>query len=287
MGPVSKLAYGCFFCALLLAAAAAQDRVSAPAEPAVELVRRVVKNEELAEKTGARFIYRLRSENQKGTVTKDLVETKDGLVARVIAINDQPLSDAQRERENQRLQRLVDDEKQRAEKLKRQKEDEARVTQMVRALPDAFLYEYDGTEPGPNGLLLLRLKFKPNPKFDPPSRELHVYKGMAGSMLIDPRSERLARIQATLVREVKFGWGIIGHLDEGGSFMVAQSNIGNGVWQTTEMTLNFTGKLLLFKSLKIKSHDTASHFRRVPEQLSFVEGVALLKRQNGQLAEKE
>jgi hypothetical protein len=52
------------------------------------------------------------------------------------------------------------------------------------------------------------------------------------------------------------------------------------------MDLNFTGKVLLFKSLKIQSHDTASHFRRVPDQLSFVEGVALLNRQNGQLAEK-
>ena len=284
---VSKSTYGSLFCALGLLVAAAQERPLTPTQPAVELVRRMVKNEEQSGKTGERFIYRLRSENQKGTVTKDLVETKDGLVARVIAINDQPLTDAQRERENQRLQRLVNDEKQRAEKLKRQKEDEVRVTRMVRALPDAFLYEYDGTEPGPNGVLLLRLKFKPNPKFDPPSRELQVYKGMEGTMLIDPRYERLVRIEATLVRDVKFGWGIIGHLDKGGRFLVAQRNIGNGVWRTTEMDLNFTGKVLLFKSLKIKSHDTASHFRRVPDQLSFVEGVALLNRQNGQLAEKQ
>ncbi|HEV8525080.1 MAG TPA: hypothetical protein VGQ71_11310 [Terriglobales bacterium] len=286
MGRVSKFAYLGLFCLLALAATA-QERAPASELPAVELVRRMVKNEEQSGKAGERFMYRLRSQNQKGTVTKDLVETKDGLVARVIAINDRPLSDAQRQREDQRLQRLVDDEKQRAEKLKRQKEDEVRVTRMVRALPDAFLFEYDGVEPSPNGVLLLRLKFKPNPKFDPPSRELQVYTGMEGTMLIDQRYERLARIEATLVRDVKFGWGIIGHLDKGGHFMVAQSNIGNGVWRTTEMDLNFTGKVLLFKSLKIQSHDAASHFRRVPEQLSFVEGVALLNRQNGQLAEKQ
>jgi len=158
---------------------------------------------------------------------------------------------------------------------------------MVRALPDAFLYQYDGFEPGKNGQQVIRLKFKPNPDYDPPNRELQVYQGMEGTMLVDPSDERLAKIQARLFKGVNFGWGILGHLDPDGQFEVAQSRVGGDRWEVTEMRLRFTGRILLFKSLNINEHETAFDYRRAPENLSFIQGVEFLKKQPEFLAEKQ
>ena len=43
------------------------------------------------------------------------------------------------------------------------------------------------------------------------------------------------------------------------------------------MTLKMAGKILLLKSLSIVSDETLSDYRRVPDNLSFAQGVAMLK----------
>ena len=50
-----------------------------------------------------------------------------------------------------------------------------RTLRIVKALPDAFRYEYAGTEPagpglGKSGEALVKLNFTPNPAYSPPSR---------------------------------------------------------------------------------------------------------------------
>lgn len=268
--------------------AAQQAPAAAPQVPAQDLVRRVIANEDRASQQHLRFLYRLRTETPKaGTVTKELVETNDGVVARLIAVNDRPPSVEERHKDDERLQKLASDPQVRETKRKQQKEDEERTTRMVRALPDAFVYEYDGFEAAKDGQQLVRLKFKPNPTYDPPTRELQVYQGMEGTMLIDPSDERLARIEAHLFRGVNFGWGILGHLDPGGQFEVEQSRVGGDRWEVTQMRLRFTGKILFFKNLNINEHETAFDYRGAPDNLSFVQGIEFLKKQPDYLAEKK
>jgi len=158
---------------------------------------------------------------------------------------------------------------------------------ILKALPDAFFYEPDGTEAGTAvvghpGDELVRLKFRPNPNYDPPTRTEQVLTGMQGYLLIDATEKRLAEINATLFREVGFGWGILGHLDRGGRFLVEQADVGGRNWEITHMELSFTGKILLLKKLSIQSTDTFSDFHPVPSDLTFAQGVELLKKQASQ-----
>ncbi len=125
----------------------------------------------------------------------------------------------------------------------------------------------------------MRLKFRPNPKYDPPSREQQVLTGMHGHVLIDASANRVAEIDATLERQVAFGWGILGHLDRGGHFLVRQAEVSDQQWDLTRMDLAFTGKILLFKSLAVRSSDIFSDFRPVPPNLTFTQGVELLHKE--------
>ena len=102
---------------------------------------------------------------------------------------------------------------------------------MLTSLPDAFLYTYAGTQPGPNGDELVHLTFKPNPNFNPPNHETAVYQGMQGDMLIDPKAMRIAKIDGTLFKDVDFGWGILGRLYKGGKFFIEQRDVGGGHWE--------------------------------------------------------
>jgi hypothetical protein len=263
-----------------------------PSESPIELVRRTVQNEVAASNGSMKAMFMDRKETPHGSQTKLMVETRDGMAGMVIAVNDKPLTPEQRQAEEARLAGLVSNPEQLKKKQKSEKEDTERITRIVKALPDAFLYEADGTavgnqEIGKVGDQLVRLKFRPNPKYSPPSHVEQVLAGMEGYLLIDADQHRIAKIDAILSREVSFGWGILGHLDRGGHFLVEQAEVVKGDWEVTRMTLGFTGRELLFKSLHIKSDEVFSNFRAAPSNLSFSQGVELLMKQGAELAENE
>ncbi len=269
------------WCGLLFAA---NQSNGAKLDP-VELVRKAVDNEAHAANDNTFYMYRTRKETPKGVELKQYVETTQGTVGRVIGYNDKPLDAAQRQAEDERLEHLANDPKELAKKRQAQKQDSDRVTRMVKTLPDAFLYDFESKETAPNGHEIVKLKFRPNPNFDPPSREQQVFTGMSGTLLVDASAERIAEINGTLFRDVGFGWGILGHLDKGGRFVVTQADVGDGHWQTVRTTLRFTGRALFFHVININSIETSSDFHRLPNNLTFLQGVQLSKKQDATMAE--
>jgi len=253
-----------------------------------QLVQKTVDHELSAAQNGPRFLAADRKEAGHGSQTKLLIDTNQGPVGLLVAVDDKPLTQEQRQAEDHRLDALVHNPDELRKKEKSAKEDADRVCRIMKALPNAFLYEPAGTEPGTQevgkpGDELIRLKFRPNPNYQPPSRIEQVLMGMQGTIAIDPKQHRIARIDGTLIEEVSFGWGILGHLDSGGHYLVEQADVGGGNWDVTRMNLSFTGKLLILKSLNIKSSEVITDVHPVPPNLSFAQGVDLLKTRAAQL----
>ena len=263
-----------------------------PAATPVEIVRQAVNYEEKANHDPAKFMFRDRKQTPHGTSTKLMVETKEAMAGMVIAYDDKPLGPGARQAELARVERFVRDPEELRKKQKQEKEDADRISRIVRALPDAFVFVADGQEPGKPGLgtpgePLDRFQFSPNPNYDPPSRVEQVLTGMRGVLLIDPVRHRIARIDGTLAKDVTFGWGILGHLDRGGHFLVEEGVVDEEHWDITRMSLSFTGKVLLFKHIEIQSNEVYSGYRPVPQDLTFAQAVEMLKKQQGELAENE
>src|SRR5579862_5140589 len=97
-------------------------------------------------------------------------------------------------------------------------------------LPSAFEYRYAAQDGD-----LVRLDYSPNPAFKTPNREAEVFHHMQGSVWIDPSKKRIGKIEGRLTSEVKFGGGILGHLDPGGTFRFEQRDVGNGHWEMTNL----------------------------------------------------
>jgi hypothetical protein len=263
-----------------------------PAVTPSELVRRVVENEVRSNNQGPKYMCRQRKETPAGSQAKLMVETRDAMVGMVVANNDQPLDQEQRRAEYGRIERFVNQPAELDHKRRQEKESAERVNLILKALPDAFLYEYDGTETGRPGMgksgdQLLRLKFRPNPRYDPPSHVEQVLTGMQGVVLIDAQKQHIARIDGTLFKDVAFGWGILGHLDRGGHFQVDQTDASDDNWTIARMDLAFTGKILLFKSINLKSTEIYSDFHPVPADLTFAQGIQLLKQQQAAIAQNQ
>ena len=261
-----------------------------PQQSAIELVRQTVENEIRSNNGGAKFMFKDYRESPRGSQTKLIVETADATAGMLIAVNGKPLTPEQRAAEEARLDGLAHNPADLRKKQKAEREDTERTVKIMQALPDAFIYHREGAEVGSQGVgnpgdTLVKLTFRANPKYMPPSHTEQVLTGMAGYILIDENRHRIAKIDGTLFKDVEFGWGILGRLDKGGRFVVQQGTVGNGDWEVTRMDLDFIGKVLLFKKLVIKSNESFSDFRPAPPNLTFAQAVELLKKQQGQLAE--
>ncbi|HET9407469.1 MAG TPA: hypothetical protein VFO39_09550 [Candidatus Sulfotelmatobacter sp.] len=259
-----------------------------------DLVRAAVQHQlDTSNDPSIKHAFRSRKETAHGSQTKLYAETTESIVGLVIANNDQPIPPQQLQGEMAHLNQLAHNPDDLGRKHRQEREDADRSLRIVRALPDAFLYQYDGTEMGRDGVgkagdELVRLKFRPNPKYVPPSRIEQMLPGMQGYLLIDKSANRLARIDGTLFRDVTFGWGILGHLDKGGNFLVDQGDCGDGTWEIRHMRLDFTGKIMMFKGVSIKSEEVLSNFRRIPGDTTFAQGVEMLKSEEARLrAERE
>lgn len=261
-----------------------------PQISAGQLVRETVAHEvAAANDTSIKQMFRSRRQTPKGSQTRLYVETTGSMAGMLIAVNDQPLSQQQKDAEIGHLNWLLSNPDQLRKKRAREKEDADRSLRIVKALPDAFRYEYDGTETGDASLgkagdPLVRLKFTPNPAFNPPSRVETALQGMQGYLLIDASEKRIAKIDGTLFRDVSFGWGILGRLDKGGHFVVQQADVGEGCWELTAMRLKITGKILMFKGISMISDEVFSDFQRVPSDLNFAGAVNMLKAEQEKLA---
>src|SRR5579864_6624126 len=230
----------------------------APVASPGEMVRKAV-NHEIAANSGPElhFMFTDRKQTAHLSQTKLVVETRDATAGMLISQDDHPLTPQQRQAEEARLENYIHNPEELNKKRKQEKEDADHTTRILKALPDAFLYEPEGTENGSEtvgrpGDQLVKLKFHPNPSYVPPTRVEQVLTGMSGHLLIDPKESHVAEIDGTLQKEVGFGWGILGHLDRGGRFLVQQADVSDGHWEVTRMELSFTGKILLFKRLNIK-----------------------------------
>jgi len=249
------------------------------------LVQRALANEARAA-NGAQhpMRYRLRKSSPRLTTTKEICETADGAVARLIAVNDAPLSPAEEQREQARLDQLLSDPSRQRHRKQSQDQDTARAMKVLRSLPSAFVYEYAGTAQAPMGQVA-RFRFKPNPKFDPPDLETQILKQMTGELWIDPVKERVVKLDGQLQQDVDYAWGILGRLYKGGTVLLEQADVGENQWRIIHFNMKMSARVV-FKTRVFDTTEDESHFVPVPPNLRYQQAIGILRDDEAKATQK-
>jgi hypothetical protein len=238
-----------------------------------ELVREVVENSRRLREDPTYWSYRETVHKDGRLETHELCQTPAGTIDRLIAINNQPLSVEQQRREGTRVKTLLaSPAEMRKERLK-QREDAAKQYRMFATFPDAFRYQYAGTEGG-----LVKLKFEPNLRFVPDTRQEEVFHHLEGTMWIDPERKQLARIDGQLTSEVRFAGGMLGHLDKGGIFSVRFRQVVPSQWLMSALEVDMSGRALIFKTISVQEQREFDDYHRVPADLTLRQAAELLEK---------
>lgn len=255
-------------------AATLTEKLASPQLPADanQLVRTVIDKElTVGHLDHAHWKYQIRTREDEKETVKEIVETKNCDVDRTISVNGKPLSAQERQNEDARLNKLASDPEEQQKRVKATQQDASKAIDLFKILPDAFIYRYSGKEGS-----RIKLSFKPNPNFQPPSKEAQVFHNMEGTMWVT-KDNRLAQLDGELTDDVKFFGGLIGHLDKGGTFSVKRSELSPGHWQTTLLAVKMNGKITIFKTIHLQKTDSMTNFQRVPRDLTPVQAAKMLQ----------
>jgi hypothetical protein len=268
--------------------AATQTTQPPPASPAESLpegtarswAETAVRNEVAIIESEGKFPvrYRQRKIDAKGDTTREIIETRDGNVARLVERDGKPLTAADDAAERDRLTAEIADPEAFIKHHKRDKANREDIKNLVQLLPQAMTYTYAPGQPQRPGVEAREvvIDYHPDPKFHPPTMEADLLTGIEGRVWIDPRSHCMTHIEARVLHAVNFGFGVVAKIFPGGTVVFEQTRAFGDRWAYSHMEEHLTARVLLVKTLPENTIMTSSDFRPMPSLLPYQDAVKIL-----------
>jgi hypothetical protein len=228
-------------------------------DPAEHRIKYMYLSEERSERTGGHLWM------------ERVVETSMGKVRLLLAEDGKPLSAERQAREKEMLADIAVHPEVFQKREQAMKNDEQHAEQMLALLHKAFLFD----EPQPNGSDL-KIAYRPDPGYQPKTMEEKVLHSMSGEVLVDKTTLQLHRIEGKVPSDVSLGYGLLGTIHAGSSFSTTHEMQPGGEWKDAIVNTAIEGKAMLFKEIGRNEHVVHSEFKRLPDNISVADAVALL-----------
>ena len=241
--------------------------------PATALVARMADNEVNARKQEIRYSYLAeeRSPRTGGHLWRErVVETQDGPLHRLLAIDGRLLSQTETTAEADRIADLVKNPDAFRRLNAAHADDESHAAQLLELLPKAFLLSPDGEDGG-----CTRFSFQPNPAYQPSTYEERAIHAMGGTVSLRQPLNRLCRLNAKILQPVEFGFGFLGRIEQGGYFLLERTPVDATNWKSDYISVHVQGKILMLKSLTREQETRRSEIKVIPQHLSLAQAAQL------------
>lgn len=228
--------------------------------------------------SGSYIRYRQRTINAKGDELRDVIESKDGTVGRLIMRDNRALTAEEDQAERDRLTGLLQNPSDFGRHIKNDASGKKLAIDLIKLMPDAMIYTYapDQTPAAASSAPQVVLDYSPNPMFRPPTTTSEALSGLRGRVWIDTRAKTIVRITGDIFQAVNFGWGMLAHIYPGGQVDVEQAAAIGDRWNMTSFHEHVTVKALMVKTIKVNTEVYSLDFQPLPGELSYQEAIHLL-----------
>lgn len=222
--------------------------------------------------------FRTRKVDARGDSTREVIESREGSVARLVERDGHPLTREQDQDERQRLLEVLAHPADFVRHHKRDASIRDYTVEMVRLFPRAMLVTYAPGQPqlGHDRAPQVVVDFAPNPGFRPPSMISELLTGIEGRIWIDERTGTIARAEGRVIRPVNFGWGVLARLYPGGTVALEQVPVGGDRWAYSRMENHLLIREVMVHNTEQNVHVSAWNFRLLPAPVGFQDAVRSL-----------
>jgi hypothetical protein len=114
------------------------------------------------------------------------------------------------------------------------------------------------------GRRVIAIRFEPRPDAEAQTREGGLAKRFAGTIFVDEEAREVARVDATAVDDLTYGFGMVARLGRGTTVNLMREPIEPDLWLPTSLRFSGSGRALLFRRLEIDQVIEWTNYRRVP-----------------------
>lgn len=228
------------------------------------LMKAIVANQEKIEELRERYTCRLTQVERKhdgdgrvkDTETRvyEVTPVGDREVERLVSLNGKELSASEREKEDRRVQKEIEEivkdrekQQQKKERAKargeKEKEDDDDITILD------FLRICDVTSIRREmfrGHEVIAFDFEPRKGFKPESRAESIVSKLAGTVWVDETARQVARLEARLTDSFKMGGGLLASISPSSAFVFEQDKVDDQVWLPSYGEANISARVMLF-----------------------------------------
>lgn len=228
--------------------------------------------------SGSFVRYRQRTVDAKGDELRDVIEAKDGTVARLLLRDNRPLTPEEDQAERDRLTSLIDNPSDFARHSKNAANGRKLAIDLIKVMPDAMLYTFaaDQAPSSASSAPQIVLDYTPDPKFNPPTTASEALSGLRGRIWIDTKTKIIVRMTGDIFQGVNFGWGMLAHIYPGGNVDMEQADAFGDRWNLTSFHEHVTVRALMLKTIKVNTEVHWLDFQQLPGELSYQDAIHLL-----------
>lgn len=247
----------------------------AGAQDPAEIVRRAVETDTLNQETARNYTFLQRQEErqfdgsgkqkQYQLRTWDVTLLEGSPYRRLVARNDQPLSPAEQQNEEEKLrsnieQRRKETPQQRERRLAEWHRRQQRQREPMREMVDAFNLRLVGEETLNGGQAWI-IDATPKPGYKPKLASAAYFPKITARLWISEGDYNWIKIDARTLDTISFG-GFILRLGKGAHLAIEQTRVNNEVWLPKHVSVDFNARLALIKGLRASLDVVFSDYKK-------------------------
>ena len=239
-----------------------------PSQTAKELIGEACYNELQQREEKTLWSYRAERRIGNRVFLEQVIETIDGPVRRLLAVDGHTPTPAESKKDEQRNQELLKNPSGRRAIQKQRDDDDRKMQELLRIIPEAFVFDDRGEEGESR-----KIAFHPNPGFKPKTYEQRILHALDGMLFIDLRDKRIVRVSGSLGTRVEFAYGAIGHVEQGGTMEITRVHLSPGVWKTRTEKIDIDGRFVMLKTIERHQDESRTDFEPVVPGTTFAQAL--------------
>ena len=197
--------------------------------------------------------------------TYEVLEIYGEQVQRLIEKNDKPLDRKEADKEEDKIQRIIDKRKNESEDARRKREEKEEKERedgrkFVREVADAYNFSLVGTE-SLGGRSAWVIDAEPRPGYEPKMKEAKFLPKFHGRVWIDKDDDQLAKMDVECIDTVSVGW-FLARIHKGSRVIYEQTRVNDEVWLPMHMSIKVDVRLALLKNFNVESEQAFRDYKK-------------------------
>ncbi len=252
----------------------AHAQAAAPSDPR-EIVRRAAQLELERNKKARDYTYTQRVEQRKlddkgrvksvESTSSEITILYDEEVERLIAKNDQPLSDKERQKEEDRINKLVrerenESAEQKAKRISKQEKEREDARAFVEEIAAAYDFRF---LPGETieGRPAWVIAAEPRPGYRPQRKQARILPKFHFTVWVDKAEYAWVNLDAEAIDTLSFGW-FLARIHKGTRLRLEQTRVNNEIWLPKHVAAKLDARVALLKKYNMEFDATYRDYKK-------------------------